>query len=114
VLQRLFVYGTLLDGFIQKRLIGHCPASKTATLIGYRRVRMRDEPWPSIRPSRFGNVEGKILFGLSTQQLRKLDLYEGKAYRRKRVRPRFHEGGFCNTWVYLARDSRGKPLQSAE
>lgn len=100
--QRLFVYGTLLREAIQRKVIGRIPASQPATLNGYHRLRMLDKPYPVIRPSPNAKVNGRLLGGLTHRQLRQVDRYEGKEYRRKRVRVRLPDGSHRHAWTYVA------------
>lgn len=99
--QRLFVYGTLLDDEILHRVIGSVPPGEPATLNGYRRMRMLDRPYPVIRPSPNAKVSGRILHGLTNRQMRQIDRYEGREYRRKRVRVSLLDGSHHNAWTYV-------------
>jgi len=107
--QRMFVYGTLLHDDILRKLIGVVPPSQPATLQGFRRMRMLDRPWPVIRPAPAAKVSGRILTGLKRGQLRQIDRYEGKEYKRKRVRVRLPDGRHCNAWAYVAAAGGGEP-----
>jgi gamma-glutamylcyclotransferase (GGCT)/AIG2-like uncharacterized protein YtfP len=97
--QRVFVYGTLLREDIQRKVIGRVPASEPATLNGYRRPRMFDRP--VIRPAPNAQVDGRILKLLKRRQLHQVDRYEGREYRRKRVRVRLPDGSHHSVWTYV-------------
>lgn len=107
--QRLFVYGTLLHDNVVRAVIGRVPAGEPATLNGYRRMRMLDRPWPVIRPVPTAQVSGRVLNGLNRRQLHQFDRYEGKEYRRKRVRVHLPDGSHRIAWTYVAAARSGEP-----
>jgi gamma-glutamylcyclotransferase (GGCT)/AIG2-like uncharacterized protein YtfP len=55
---RLFVYGTLMDAWMMRRLIGRVPEGREARLRGYERCRLRGRPYPGLIPIRGAVVEG--------------------------------------------------------
>lgn len=99
---RLFVYGTLLFDEIAAKVVGRVPRVAPATLHGYRRIRLRDRPYPAIRRARAAHVSGHLLSGLTGKQLRRIDAYEGREYRRQRVRVRLPGGARVTAWTYVA------------
>jgi gamma-glutamylcyclotransferase (GGCT)/AIG2-like uncharacterized protein YtfP len=106
--QRLFVYGTLLSEDILRKVIGFLPVSEPATLDGYRRMRMSDKPWPVIRPALTSQVDGRVLTGLNRRHLHRIDHYEGKGYKRKRVRVRLPDESHCHAWTYVGAAKKGE------
>ena len=79
----LFVYGTLCDTALVRRLTGRIFTAETAILAGYRRF----EPpgsYPYIVPDPTSEVPGYVLRGVDAAALRALDAYEeeGRLYRR--------------------------------
>jgi gamma-glutamylcyclotransferase (GGCT)/AIG2-like uncharacterized protein YtfP len=111
--QRLFVYGTLLREDILRKVIGFVPASEPATLHGYRRMRMLDKPWPVIRPALTAKVSGRVLTGLNRRHLHQIDRYEGKGYKRKRVRVRLPDDSHCHAWTYVGVARSGEAWSEA-
>jgi gamma-glutamylcyclotransferase (GGCT)/AIG2-like uncharacterized protein YtfP len=83
---RVFVYGTLLDPARAERLTGRPAKLRPARLKGYRRVRLRGTPYPTLLRAR-DEVRGALL-ALDGWSFRKLHAYEGPRYRLTRVRPR--------------------------
>ena len=83
---RLFFYGTLLDPALLRRLTGRPAMLQPAVLHGFRRVRLRGTPYPTLAPGR-GTVFG-ALYVADRAALRRLNAYEGPRYRLWRVRPR--------------------------
>ena len=82
---RLFFYGTLLDPALLTRLTGRPAMLQPAVLKGFRRVRLRGTPYPTLAPGR-GTVPG-ALFVADRRAFRRLAAYEGPRYRLRRVRP---------------------------
>ncbi|MGK7861951.1 gamma-glutamylcyclotransferase family protein [Falsiroseomonas sp. E2-1-a4] len=61
-------------------------ARRPALLMGWRRVMLRREPFPTLRRARGGQVQG-VIIRLCGGPLRRLMAYEGAAYRLRPVRP---------------------------
>ena len=99
---RLFVYGTLMQEELLRRLLQRVPPAVPAILANYHRSRLPGRSYPGIRYVRNRQVDGYLLTGLSTAQLQRLDRYEGSEYRRARVRVDTAQGRRV-TWVYLLR-----------
>jgi len=79
----LFVYGTLRDAALVRRLTGHDFVAEAATLPGYR----RHEPpgsYPYITPDPAAKVHGVVWRNVDADALRAFDAYEdeGRLYRR--------------------------------
>lgn len=85
--ERLFVYGTLLDPAIQKRVFGRITSGQPDKLAGYQkdRVRLGGNVYPIIQPKAGGIVEGAVL-SVTLAELALIDRYEGDAYQRQKVR----------------------------
>ena len=78
----LFAYGTLmwpevLESVIGRRLEG-CPA----VLDGFVRLRVKGEHYPAVVSRDGGVVEGIVYSGLSVEDFRHLDRFEGEEYER--------------------------------
>ena len=84
---RLFVYGTLLSPPVLARRSGaplpRCRPTP-ATLRGWRRVALRGTPWPTVRRQR-GARTPSLLIDVTAAALRRLNAWEGPAYRLTRV-----------------------------
>jgi gamma-glutamylcyclotransferase (GGCT)/AIG2-like uncharacterized protein YtfP len=79
----LFVYGTLRDAALVRRLTGRQFSVEAAVLAGYRRF----EPpgsYPYITPEPHAEVHGDILRNVDADTLQVFDAYEneGRLYRR--------------------------------
>ncbi|MBN2355659.1 gamma-glutamylcyclotransferase, partial [candidate division KSB1 bacterium] len=72
---RLFVYGSLNDDHQFRLITGTNLPSQPATLLNYRRVQPR-QGFSFAVPWRGDRIEGKILTGVTSALLDKLDEYE--------------------------------------
>jgi hypothetical protein len=80
---QVFLYGTLLDPAVlaaQAGRRGLLRAARPARLLGWRRVRLRRAPFPTLLRARRGVVDGMLL-RLQGAPLHRLGAYEGRAYR---------------------------------
>jgi len=75
---RLFVYGTLMDSEVVRRLTGKSPEYEKAFLIGYKKYNIDFIPY--IVKNKNSKVEGKVITNLDEEDLRKIDRYEGEGY----------------------------------
>ncbi len=78
----LFAYGSLINDEILMSLLGRRLTKTTVTLINYKRVKVAGEEYPAIRPNQGSIVEGILISGLSSDDIRCLDHYEGDCYER--------------------------------
>jgi gamma-glutamylcyclotransferase (GGCT)/AIG2-like uncharacterized protein YtfP len=98
-LDYLFTYGTLQDLQVQKYIFGRCLDGKTDFLLGFKRLdNAVYERYPLVVQTKdFKNkVEGKV-YRVTTLDLRKADVYETSAYKRKKVKL---ESGI-EAWLYI-------------
>lgn len=105
---RLFVYGTLCDGRLRRRLAGRVLPADPAVLPGWRRVRLRFTRYPTLRRAR-GQVAG-LLLRADAVSLRRFATYEGARYRLRPVRVR-HAGRTvaAHAWIGDAALARNWP-----
>jgi gamma-glutamylcyclotransferase (GGCT)/AIG2-like uncharacterized protein YtfP len=110
----LFVYGTLMWEETQRALLGRSPQTVDALLYDYRRLKIRRESYPGIKKSPGYSVNGKLLLGLTEEELRVLDQYEGEEYERIEVRVKTPEGEFIDAFVYVIKDEFSDILKDEE
>lgn len=98
-MEDLFVYGSLREPDMQKKVIGRIASSEKDVLEGFRRstVELEGTTYPIIFPDPNGGspIEGFIL-SLTSEELKRVDEYETDAYQRKRV---ILKSG-RNAWIY--------------
>jgi gamma-glutamylcyclotransferase (GGCT)/AIG2-like uncharacterized protein YtfP len=81
----VFVYGTLMVPQVLEILLGRVPELRPATLLGYHRYAIEGACYPAITISENSSVDGRLLTGLSSDELATLDAYEGDSYVRTGV-----------------------------
>lgn len=81
----MFVYGTLLNDEVLEIILGRRPVKRSASLQGYKRVKVSGQRYPAILPDENSKVDGAILTGLSDSDLKHLDEYEGREYEKVAV-----------------------------
>ena len=99
-LDRLFVYGALLDAKLRGRLLGRAVRSEPARLAGYQRGRKQ---YFFVAPRAGAGVPGQILSELLPHDFAVLDRYEAvpRLYTRERAQVRNATGERVSCWVYL-------------
>jgi gamma-glutamylcyclotransferase (GGCT)/AIG2-like uncharacterized protein YtfP len=101
----VFVYGTLLDPAVFARFAGRRPLRRAlpARLMGYRRVRLRGTPYPTLVEGA-GAVAGLLLPRLAPDAFRRLAAYEGPDYALRPVRVSTPRGPrWARAWVAASR-----------
>lgn len=90
---RLFVYGTLADGFVYQVITGEHPRATPAVLDGYRKVTSL-KSFPYVVPHPGSSVEGVVVAGVSPGVLAQIDRYEGEGnlYIRQKVTLKTRDG----------------------
>jgi len=99
--EHLFVYGTLQDPEVQKRLIGRTVRSESDVLEGHatEQITLSEGTYPILVEAPDKQVEGMIL-SITQDDFEALDEYETNAY--KRVRVELKSG--TKAWVYKKND----------
>ena len=98
---RLFIYGTLLGPGVFGRRGGRMPArSLPASLPGWRRVALRNSPYPTLRRDRLATTQGLVV-NIGADTARRLAIYEGAKYRLKRVVVQTAKGKTA-AWTWIA------------
>ncbi|KAF2153492.1 hypothetical protein K461DRAFT_278302 [Myriangium duriaei CBS 260.36] len=110
----LFFYGTLLSPSILSRVI-HGPSNPTftpsntyilntpAVLPSHQRHRVRHADYPAIIPSALptASVRGTLASHLTDMDVRRLDIFEGDEYTRRRVTVRTEKGDEVQAETYI-------------
>lgn len=76
----IFVYGTLQYPSILNILLRRVPATTPATVSGFRRVRILNQPYPAVLADPGSSVDGVLLSGLREDELEVMHDYEGEEY----------------------------------
>ncbi len=98
-----FFYGTLMDPDVLATIIGENRAfiGESAWLTGYRRVFMRGATYPGLVPAADERVEGVVVRGLDAEDERRLNRFEGDAYRSADVTVQALRSGWVRARCYL-------------
>lgn len=96
-MQNLFVYGTIKDPEVQKRVIGRVAESQNDSLEGYSKssIVLKGITY-SILVKGTEEIEGVVL-QVTEDELKKFDVFETTAYRR--IMEKLKSG--LNAWVYV-------------
>lgn len=94
---RLFAYGTLLDPHVQRAVFGRTIEGAPDRLHGFRKTLLQDcgDSFPNLVADPQGHVDGRLL-EISSEDLRRADLYEGDLY----VRHKVTLASGNSAWVY--------------
>lgn len=85
----LFAYGTLTDEALVAGLLERPVEAEAARLLDFELVELEGFGYPTVFAAEGEEVEGKLYRGLTAEDLRRLDAYEGVGeglYRRATVR----------------------------
>lgn len=96
--EKLFVYGTLRDENVQKKVFGRIAKSARDALVGYKKseIVIGGETYPVLVPDSGSIIEGRVL-EISPKELKLIDEYETDAYKRVKVVLKSGE----SVWVYV-------------
>ncbi len=78
----LFAYGTLMWPEVLAAVMGRRMESAPAVLKDHKRLRVKGQCYPAVVPSQGDSVEGALYRGLTAEEFRRLDLFEGAEYDR--------------------------------
>jgi gamma-glutamylcyclotransferase (GGCT)/AIG2-like uncharacterized protein YtfP len=83
---QLFAYGTLLEGRVQRAVIGREVSGEPARLDGFRKTKLQEgnDVFPNLVPDAATCVTGRVLT-IDDAELSNVDRYEGDLYARHRV-----------------------------
>lgn len=82
----LFTYGTLVVPALFVKVSGEARPQVPVRLVGYRRGRVRRQPFPGIVPEETATTEGVIYQAVSQAQMTRVDAFEDDYYERTTVK----------------------------
>jgi gamma-glutamylcyclotransferase (GGCT)/AIG2-like uncharacterized protein YtfP len=97
----LFAYGTLMFPQVFRHVTGRHAVGRPAELSGYGRYRLHGRSYPGLLRMPGEHVQGMLYEGITAPQLRRLDIFEGRAYRRAKVRVQDVRGRHVIAWTYV-------------
>jgi len=106
---RLFCYGTLQYPEIMQRVSGSHYAGVPVVLENYACYTVHGEVYPGIVPDAGSRTPGVLYNGLGEAQLRRLDVFEGDLYQRRRVVVSDVDEKPLQAWTYVVHpDARAR------
>ncbi|KAL6873643.1 hypothetical protein ACP4OV_013725 [Aristida adscensionis] len=81
----VFVYGSLMAEDVVRAVLKRVPPSAPALLSGYHRFNVKNRIYPAILPAESKKVAGKVIMGVTDEELTVLDAFEDVEYVRRRV-----------------------------
>ena len=100
----IFAYGSLMCADIMQRVAGCRAQSTEAVLKGFFRSGIHGEDYPGIAPRPGATVTGVLYLNLPEEAIRRLDVFEGEWYERRKVEVVSSEYGACPAMVYVIKD----------
>jgi len=80
---RLFFFGSLMDGDLLRLVLDRDTSDiehAAAEILGYERRRAKNESFPIIVPTPGGRVEGRLVTGLTAEDVARIQWYESDDY----------------------------------
>lgn len=114
MIDRLFVYGTLLIPEALQAVTGKIFVSTEGKLRGYGRYRLTGRVYPGIIKSAHRSVHGYIYHGVDRHSLDRLDAFEAEEYRRIRVMVMESGGNRTPAYTYVIRACFAKLLMKQD
>nr|VDD11548.1 unnamed protein product [Brassica oleracea] len=106
-LHNVFVYGSFQEPEVVKVMLDRSPEIISVTLPGFKRFRLKGRLYPCVIPSEDGEVHGKLLMGLTDEELENVDAVEGNEYERVTVgvvREDNSEKMTVKTYIWINKD----------
>ena len=112
--KNFFAYGTLMCDEIMAEVSGVCPHGVPATLLGYRRLQVKAQPYPAIVANTDCRVDGIVYQNVPPSAWDRLDRFEGEMYSREIVQVRLRDGSTVQAATYVLRPQFRGCLDKAE
>ncbi|CAF2279207.1 hypothetical protein HID58_015487 [Brassica napus] len=81
----VFVYGSLMADDVVRLLLNRVPPTSPGILPDFHRFSIKGRVYPAILPAQADKVSGKVLFGITDDELYILDEFEDIEYERDNV-----------------------------
>lgn len=103
MIDRVFVYGTLMIPEVMTAVTGKYFNTSASVLRDYTRRSLRDRVYPGIRKSMHASVQGYVYQKVDGHSLALLDAFEGEEFRRIRVNVTIAGGKRQPAYAYVIR-----------
>lgn len=104
-MKNVFVYGSLMFDDVWNRVVQCSYGKRTAVLSGYKRLSVKGETYPGLVASPDGSVEGMVYLDVTTQDMQRLDRFEGEYYKKIPVTVTADDDRVLDAEVYLFKQS---------
>ncbi|AQK66897.1 AIG2-like protein D [Zea mays] len=81
----VFVYGSLMADEVVRTILKRVPPAAPALLPNYHRFNIKGRIYPAILPVESKRVAGRVIMGVTDEELQLLDAFEDVEYTRTRV-----------------------------
>lgn len=81
-MKNIFVYGSLMFDDLWQRIVKRRYQKQNAVLPGYKRLSVKGEAYPGLVKSFNSSVEGLVYFNVTAQDIKRLDRFEGRQYKK--------------------------------
>lgn len=98
---RLFCYGTLQIAVVMKAVTGRTYPGVKARLPGYAIYRVKGADYPGVIDSPDHETAGMLYRGITDEELKILDLFEGELYERRLLEVNTADSKSYHAWVYV-------------
>lgn len=113
-MKNLFVYGTLMFDEVWQQLTVKKYHRTRAFLPHFQRVTIKNETYPAVFRSIKSTTDGVLIHNISGNDIRQLDRFEGKYYKRCSVTVYTHDNKTFPAEVYVIKNRFRKLLTSKE
>lgn len=107
---RLFCYGTLQIPAVLEAVIGHRLQGIHAVLPGYAACQVRRAEYPGLLRAPEKKTSGRLYNDVTPMELKVLDRFEGRLYRRQHRIVIKDNGRRIQAWVYMVAPGRQKQV----
>ena len=80
-MKNIFVYGSLMYDEVWNRIVQEFHQKIKAKIVGYKRLKVKNADYPGLAKDK-GVVPGFVWLNVSQSNIERLDLFEGKFYKR--------------------------------
>jgi gamma-glutamylcyclotransferase (GGCT)/AIG2-like uncharacterized protein YtfP len=102
----VFAYGTLEIPAVMEAVTGRRFPGREARVVGFARHRLRGRLYPAAVPEPGAVLAGRLYESVDPGTLARLDRFEGRLYRRRRVCAELAGGGERLAEIYLLAEGR--------
>jgi gamma-glutamylcyclotransferase (GGCT)/AIG2-like uncharacterized protein YtfP len=98
----VFTYGTLMFRPVWEHVVSGRYASVSATVLGFARYAVQNEHYPGCLAREGGRVAGTLYVDVSSDDVARLDAFEGAHYARAQCLVRLDQAAqMVPAWIYL-------------